>query len=207
MFDILVRITVGPEDSDSRRTFEVFKGVICFYSGYFEAAFKGRFREAKERAVTVPTEDPLIFSLFRHWIHTRRFYDSTLLPSTLMDYMTIAKLWVFADAHDVPLMRTAAVEILKDKMSDEVRIPEPATVEYILLNSAESSELRKAVLGFFKEMKDPRLVVQFDGTPKYILDVAPSKRARSRFKLHAKLADSPSRWAVHLLEDLYPGIF
>ena len=36
LFDTLIRIEVGT--GEDKRTIEVFKGVLCFYSGYFNAS-------------------------------------------------------------------------------------------------------------------------------------------------------------------------
>ena len=80
-FDTIIEVQVGT--GDDKRTFEVFKGVLCFYSGYFQAALNGRFAEAHVHIVKLPTEEPLIFELFRYWIHTRRFFEPVLEPHLL----------------------------------------------------------------------------------------------------------------------------
>ncbi|KAF2768125.1 hypothetical protein EJ03DRAFT_274693 [Teratosphaeria nubilosa] len=141
MFDELVIITVG---TDPQRTFRVYRGVISFYSRYFAAAFNnGRFQESIDMATTLPSEDPLIFQLFVHWIHTRRFYDSTLEPSVLLDCGTIAKLWVFGDAHGVPLLQNIVADIFARKMGGLVDGVEEEVVRYVEENTMEGSVLRR----------------------------------------------------------------
>lgn len=150
MFDTLIHLEIGT--GDSKRTFEALKGVLCFYSGYFNAALNGRFREATDYAVTMPTEDPLIFDLFLHWIHTRRFFESTLEPTVLLDYATLAKLWVFGDAHHVPLLQNVVSDILTEKMFNTATAPEAEVIDYIYNNTAEGSQLREDLLDNLRQL-------------------------------------------------------
>lgn len=71
----------------NKRIFHMRKGVLCFYSGYFEAALNGRFSEAQENVCRLPDEDPLIFAMFEHYVHTRVLYASTLEPALLLSYL------------------------------------------------------------------------------------------------------------------------
>ncbi|KAK4540191.1 hypothetical protein LTR36_009689 [Oleoguttula mirabilis] len=153
MFDDLIIIEVGT--GDTKRTFEVFKGVLCFYSAYFSSALNGRFRESTEGVIKLPTEDPLIFDLFHHWLFTRRLFDSTLEPSSLLDYRTIAKLWIFADAHLVPLLQNTIADIFAEKMMTSVTAPDSQTIDFIYENSSQGSLLRYTVVQSIRHMTDP----------------------------------------------------
>ncbi len=53
-FDCIVHIDVG----EKRRRFEAHRGVISFYSGYFDRAFNGDFAEAASGELTMKSEDP-----------------------------------------------------------------------------------------------------------------------------------------------------
>lgn len=84
-------ITVYVGSDDEARKFEIRKDILTFYSGYFAAALNGRFTEAEENVCRLPEEDPMIFEMFQHWIHTRTLYESTLDPSILMSYEVSVK--------------------------------------------------------------------------------------------------------------------
>lgn len=145
MFDHLIEVEVGT--GEGQRTFKVFNGVLCLYSGYFNAALNGRFKEAENGVVKLPTEDRIVFELFRQYIHTRRFYEPILDPSILLDYATITKLWVYGDAHDVPLLQNAVIDILIAKMKDTGALPNEDVLTYVWANTLESSCSRRALVG------------------------------------------------------------
>ena len=138
--DTLIRIDVGT--GSAMRTFSVLGGYLCFYSGYFSAALNGRYIESQDSQVKLSTEDPQIFELFRNWIHTRQFYQSTLAPSQLLPFKMIAKLWVFADAHVVPLLQNVASDIMVEKIKDTRTFPSLDDLTYIYGNTIDTSRLR-----------------------------------------------------------------
>lgn len=140
MFDTHITIEVGT--GEDKRTFRVFKGVLCFYSGYFNAALNGRFIEAQQHAVKLETEDPKIFDMFRHWIHNRCFFESTLAPSRLLSFRLIAGLWIFGDAHEVPMLQNEVVNVMIQKIQESLSFPSIDDLIYINENTVESSTLR-----------------------------------------------------------------
>ena len=147
MFDTLINIEVG--SGDEKRTFEVYKGVLCFYSSYFRAALDGRFIEAQEHRVKLSTEDPKIFKMFRHWIHTRCFFESTIAPSTLLSFRIIADLWIFGDAHEVPMLQSEVANVMLEKVRQSRNFPSIVDLTYICDNTIESSPLRRLLAGVF----------------------------------------------------------
>ncbi|KAK5133208.1 hypothetical protein LTR08_008043 [Meristemomyces frigidus] len=52
--------------------FTLHKGVASFYSGYFETATRGEFKEGKSGMIQLPTEEVDIFGLFVGWMYTRK---------------------------------------------------------------------------------------------------------------------------------------
>lgn len=71
-YDEMSRIKVGT--GDVSKTFEVYKGVLKFYSGYFKASIakieSGRFAESKDGVITLPEEDPSAFEALKGWSFT-----------------------------------------------------------------------------------------------------------------------------------------
>ncbi|KAK3067873.1 hypothetical protein LTR53_014980 [Teratosphaeriaceae sp. CCFEE 6253] len=90
-FDTLVEISVGARPFES--TFQAPRGVLSFYSGYFEAAFDGRFIEAGEGAVHPATDDPPIFEILVHGALTRRFHELTLVKPECVVTMNPEDRW------------------------------------------------------------------------------------------------------------------
>ncbi|KAF7188838.1 hypothetical protein HII31_09761 [Pseudocercospora fuligena] len=105
-FDTIIRIRVG---QDAPQIFEVHKGVLKFYSGYFRAAIdnveSGRFKEAEDNMITLPEEKAEVFKLFQGWLYTRE------LPK---DKSTdLVKLWGLADRRIVPLLQNEAIDAIQ----------------------------------------------------------------------------------------------
>jgi hypothetical protein len=99
------------------RTFEALKGVLCFYSGYLKTSLNGSFLEAQRGVVKLPAEDPKVFEIFINWIQTRCLLQVTIAPETLLSLETIADIWFFADAHDVPMLQNEAIDVMVRKIS------------------------------------------------------------------------------------------
>ncbi|TKA82640.1 hypothetical protein B0A55_00736 [Friedmanniomyces simplex] len=122
--DTLVTVNVGK--GESQRTFQAHKGVLAFYSGYFDTALNGRFREATDGAGKLTTEDPTSFDIFLRWAYTRRFRESPLDPTVLN-----AVIGIFALKLRGPMLR-----------------PERDTIDCIWENSLPGTALRKLVIDF-----------------------------------------------------------
>ncbi|KAK4963255.1 hypothetical protein LTR10_000883 [Elasticomyces elasticus] len=138
--DTLVKLVVG--DGDAQKTFKAHKGVLTFYSSWFNAALNGEFREALEGTVKLPTEDSAIVRLFIYWTRTRHFCKANEDPMEVISYDTLARLWIFGDSHEVPLCQDAVCDIFALKLYRARRwssrmVTGLATdiIDYILLNS------------------------------------------------------------------------
>lgn len=134
------------ESNDGARTFEVFQGVLCFYSGYFEAMFSHPWQEGQHQSMQLRTEDPYIVDFFVHGIHTRHFYDSTLEPYLLMDYLTLSRIRIFADAHDIPMLQNEVMDLLQQKLRCTVSFFSTEEIEYIIETTNPNAELRQLVI-------------------------------------------------------------
>jgi hypothetical protein len=140
------------------RTFFIFKGVLRFYSGYFDTALNGRFVEARDHHVKLPTEYAKLFELFRMWIHTRRFYESTLAPSQLLPFNMIAGLWIFADAQDVPLLQNVASDLILEKIRDDRTFLSMDDLSYVCHNTVDSAPLRRLIAEVYQVLCGKQLV-------------------------------------------------
>ncbi|KAK5699089.1 hypothetical protein LTR97_006738 [Elasticomyces elasticus] len=138
--DTLVKLVVG--DGDAQKTFKAHKGVLAFYSSWFNAALNGKFREALEGTVKLPTEDPAVVQLFIYWTKTRRFCKVHEDPMGVISYDSLARLWVFGDSHEIPLLQKAVCDVValkiyrtKVRSSRTVAGLTTETIDYIVMNS------------------------------------------------------------------------
>lgn len=97
------------------------KALLCFYSGYFAAALNGEFIEAKKKLIQLPTEDPATFRLVGHWIYTRRTLG--LEGGEETSWCDLIGLWVFADAHDMPLLQNEVINVFHQQVIKVWRNP------------------------------------------------------------------------------------
>ena len=130
----------------------MFKCVLTFYSGYFAKALNERYVEGQENNVKLASEDPKLFRFFQHWTHTRQFYDSTLLPGTLFDLGTLAKLWAFGAYYEAPMFQNAVMDVIIGKMRDSRAFFETATIEHVFDNTQEDSPLRRLLVQTLSEL-------------------------------------------------------
>lgn len=114
LYSETIRITVG-KAPHARRSFLAHKPILRFYSGYFQGALKGHFSESHDGQVNLPTEDPNTFEIFLSWMYSRRltFEPAMLDKDDFVD--TLVKTWVFADAHQVPLLQNEVLDLLHHK--------------------------------------------------------------------------------------------
>ncbi|KAI5356812.1 Putative BTB/POZ domain-containing protein [Septoria linicola] len=141
-FDQNIQIKVGAEPEI--RTFPVHKGILVFYSGYFEGALRptSAFSEAATGIVDFSDEDPAIVERFVHWLYVRKGalnaedYDGDFFMDMLCD------LWVFADRRQVPLLMNDTVDTMRDEIVRTWTIP-TRQLSYLYENHTADSNMRR----------------------------------------------------------------
>lgn len=151
MFDKIVAITVG-EAPSAKKVFPVHKGLLCYYSGYFDKALNGRFKESKQASVKLPTEDVETFQLFIGWIYTRRFDTDDGL-----DYSAMCQLWAFADRREVPALMNIMIDQIRSRVVATWMVPS-ANLAYIYENTTEDAGLRRLVVELISVTCGPSLL-------------------------------------------------
>lgn len=98
--------------------------MLCFYSDFFRAAFEGSFKEVIERKIELPDVDVDTFEAIQVWLYSQSLRNiegpqdlsqSSKLPS----FWILARLWVFGDKHQIPLLQNCAIDALVQKNHDE----------------------------------------------------------------------------------------
>lgn len=121
------------------------KGLICFYSDYFDRAFNGAFKEASDKSVSLPNECQHLFAIFRGWLYTRELRDADDRVAQNLPCDVLVKLWVLGDKYLVPLLQNHVVDIyrLKDL---QMWSPQMRFLPYVYANTPPDSILRSLVI-------------------------------------------------------------
>jgi len=107
---VLVNVVVGA--GTNMGTWNLYEALLCKYSEFFRAALQGQFKEAKEKQVTLPDDNPEVLELFVQWIftggyvengylrfnrvNTREHFENLLVDPNLED-----SVFYWCDLHDV----------------------------------------------------------------------------------------------------------
>ncbi|KAG9533474.1 hypothetical protein KCU93_g338, partial [Aureobasidium melanogenum] len=115
-----VSILVGP----NKEKYILHKGLLCFYSDFFRAAFEGAFKEAHENKIELPDVFVDVFEAFQVWLYSRSLRDpkdhgdSSTRPQ-LLPHRILAYLWVFGDKYQIPLLQNDSADALLGKLDQE----------------------------------------------------------------------------------------
>lgn len=103
--------------------------------------------------------DPVTFILFTHWILTRRFSgDLELNASTLLDVESLAKLWVFGEKYEIPLLQNTVIDALSEKWMDHTTVLTLPLIDSIYDSTSNGSPLRRTIEDAIALMPmDPRV--------------------------------------------------
>lgn len=138
-------VTIRFDDGRSEeQVYTVHKGLICHYSSYFRGALEGRFREAKSRTITLPSEDKEGFRVFFSWIYTGRLYDAETDAGdkTWTPAYALFRGYVFADAKIIPTLKNVIIDRLMDLKCSRNCIP-TSQMPYVWSNTTEGDKLRQ----------------------------------------------------------------
>lgn len=87
-------VLVGP----AKRRFDLFKGLLCHTSKFFESALTGNFKE-KDGTLELPEQDPKDFAYFVHWAYTGKL-RGFFCPKTIKPTIKKRKLAAIAEAEE-----------------------------------------------------------------------------------------------------------
>jgi len=124
--------------------FHMHKGLLCSRSSYFRAAFDGGFREAIEKSIDMPEDDPLVVERFQFWLYYDRVLECTETETSL-DFKTIIGLLLFSEMRDIPALQRVTMDTLILKVEKELVIPVRHLNE-IFDNTTALSFLRRFVV-------------------------------------------------------------
>lgn len=138
-----IKVGVRP----NRKTFHVHRDILSFYSGYCKAALCGGFAETYTGVIKFETEEPTVFEGFIKWLYTNKHRANKITKANAVEYyMSIVKLWSFADRKDVPLLMNEMVDLLHQSMIEVWELPNSTILQEVYKNTAEESCLRRMLV-------------------------------------------------------------
>ncbi|KAF2804160.1 uncharacterized protein BDZ99DRAFT_368935, partial [Mytilinidion resinicola] len=100
----IVTLKVGPD----AQSLSIHREMICQSSKYFTKAFKGGFKEAEEKCITLKDVEVLTAQRFMHWLYTNTLEDEDGGETgelSSLSALDLARLYVLGDRYDVPELR------------------------------------------------------------------------------------------------------
>ncbi|KAK3645704.1 hypothetical protein LTR56_008891 [Elasticomyces elasticus] len=152
IFDKTINVEVGTK---RKKPFTLHRGVLSFYSGYFEAAMKETFKEGSEGVIELPNENVSTFEPFVRWLYTRKLPET---PATGDDIRNLINLWLFADRRECPLLANQVLDAVRDAIVRRWQVP-AIELRNIYENTSESSGLRRLFLYIISRIGHSNLLI------------------------------------------------
>lgn len=141
---------------ESPTVFYVHETLVRASSEFFDKAMGSDWKEATERVMRLPDDDPAVFRLYMHWLYTGTLPCRIDEPGDTgnMEYLQLAKSYVLADK----LMATDFADVIIDAMinkasskaSDGLRwYPVGEVIRYLYANTLPSSPVRRLLVDFY----------------------------------------------------------
>lgn len=182
-------------------TFEIYKGVLKFYSGYFQLALKnieeGRFVESVENMITLPDEELEVFKAFKTWLYTRKLPEPNRGSSGI--YLMLVKLWCFGDRRQIPLLQNECVRIITVGMKTFNIVP-TASLEFIYEHTLVQSPIRRLIVYAATKISVPGSFEGENGDDWFkesLLDLVKMKILQTRPPTWEEIEAKECEWHIH----------
>ncbi|KAJ9648141.1 hypothetical protein H2199_001919 [Coniosporium tulheliwenetii] len=145
----LFEVHVGPLPAIK---FTLHQTLACRACPFIEKALNGRFEEANTKVISLPEDDPEIFSEFVSYIYCDRIFNDADV-----DWLEYSKLWILADKLGVPGLQNLVIEKLSEKASNNERWLNisPAFLRYIYDRTLPESPLRRIFVNIATRWMQP----------------------------------------------------
>ncbi|KAK8228341.1 hypothetical protein HDK77DRAFT_486837 [Phyllosticta capitalensis] len=157
----IVTIEVGEEG----RVFRMHKSVLSEVSQFFVKAFKGDFKEGKERKMKLADVEPEVFKIIGHWIYTRE------LPSVkdadgndvelLWEYL-MSSAYIFAEVYLIEQLAKDIHCCYRERYRSNTSYPRAITIMRVFKNVREDASLCQLFVERFSNHWDPLLASAID---------------------------------------------
>lgn len=128
---VAIEVLVGP----ARESWAIQKALLTRHSLFFHRALLGVFREAYDKIVILPDDDPDAFGRFVPWLYTGSYTRSGAEP-----LLQCAKTWILGDKLGATAFKNLVIETLLD---DPDYVTEPDDLRYVYAHTPAKSSLRQ----------------------------------------------------------------
>jgi len=139
----VIDIYVGPE----KECFRLYRPLIVNSSDYFKKALKHEFRESETRRFDLVEDDADTFAIYAHWVIWKelavKLDKSETGENGRTEFQQLAYAYVLGDKLQDTRFRNSIIDALIAKRESEKLLPGSSTIDYVYMNTAESSKLRK----------------------------------------------------------------
>jgi len=164
---------INEDNPEISQKFTVTQGFLTEHSAFFEAACRGKWKEATTRTIKLPDVNNDTFCAYLYWIHKEKIpfetdCDEEGYPSsTLYDHEAsptlgkLVKLWLLADRLMTAKLRNAAadtiLQVLKiiDPYSDMEDVFPSYVIDLIWSTTTKDRAIRRIVIDFYAYMVHP----------------------------------------------------
>ncbi|RDI82391.1 hypothetical protein Vi05172_g7703 [Venturia inaequalis] len=112
----MVTISIG-EDFGKKQDYILPMEYLTSVSPYFENAFKGSFREAVEKKISLANVEVETFGIYVEWLNSHKIVDESgedfvgESETRVSQHPVLLKLYLFADEYDHPQLRRDVLEV------------------------------------------------------------------------------------------------
>jgi hypothetical protein len=128
---------------DAPKDFVVHEGVIAPGSEFVRLALRGDWKEARERIIPLPEDDPEVFAVYQRWLYGGHICTSTvdLEPGSMDEYELLVHAYILGEKFADVGFRDCITDAIIDKLSQQTRFRLRLTDE-VYNNTPSKSPLR-----------------------------------------------------------------
>ncbi|KAK5124701.1 hypothetical protein LTR85_001414 [Meristemomyces frigidus] len=177
-------VTVSVGGGKDMKTFIVNEDLLKTHSDFFEAAFRGVWKEAKSRSVAFKDESPEVFEIFYHFVHTGQIFSSKdndfthdkngETTSKDLEWGRLCGSWLLGNKLLSTSFKDAVVDALTSKMAQEERWPLSMYTK-VYPGSCASSQIRRLLVDVVVWTWTIGIIskgLEIKGFPDFLFDVA-----------------------------------
>lgn len=136
----MITLIVG--NGENQRRFEAHQGLLVQCSDFFRAALKDCWAEGADKSIKLPEAHGDAGQIFFYWLYKRTLYEPAQDAEVPLTFEQIVGTYVFGDAHRIPELRNAAMDVLGQKRSQTTAFPTDI-LEFVYNNTLPGCPLRK----------------------------------------------------------------
>jgi len=139
--DDTVTVEIGePDRVFGPSVFKVHPQLLCKSLPYFDKAFNGSFKEAREKRIELTHESPVGFGYIMRWLYTGSVDCNP--PNSSATLFTLCRLWVAADRYCAPWLQNQ----IADTIIDAESTPPLDDVRYVYNSTTSDMPLRTLIV-------------------------------------------------------------